>query len=267
LPATPESSPRPSIAIVTPVYNQARWIKRTIESVLAQGYPRLQYAVQDAASHDGTAQIIERYRGDLAAYESAPDDGQTQAINRGFSKVSGEVMGWLNGDDFLLPGALAYVAAFFQENPGIDLIYGHRLIVDADDGQVGHWILPHHDAEALKWADYVPQETMFWRRRVWEAVGPLDQSFCFAMDWDFLLRAQERGFRLHRVPRFLGCFRVHDEQKTVTLQNVYEREAARLRSRSFGQNVSRSQIERALRPYMRRHVLFERAYKLKLYRR
>jgi GT2 family glycosyltransferase len=262
----PDPSALPVIAIVTPVFNQARWIERTIASVLEQDYPRLNYVVQDAGSRDGTAEIIERYRGALAAYESAPDGGQTQAINRGFAKVSGEIMAWLNGDDFLLPGVLAYVARFFQDNPKVDLIYGHRLIVDEDGGQIGHWILPRHDSEALKWADYVPQETMFWRRRVWDEVGPLDESFRFAMDWDFLLRVQAKGLTLRRVPRFLGCFRAHDAQKTATQGDIYEAEAARLRLRSFGRPVNTSQINRALRSYLRRHVMLERAFKLKIVR-
>jgi glycosyltransferase involved in cell wall biosynthesis len=262
--AAPASSP--TIAIVTPVYNQAQWIGKAIDSVLTQRYPRLQYVVQDGGSRDGTAEIVERYRGELTACESSPDGGQTQAINRGFAKISGEIMGWLNGDDLLLPGALAYVARFFQKNPKVDLIYGHRIIVDSVDEQIGHWILPRHDPEALKWADYVPQETMFWRRRVWDAVGPLDESFQFAMDWDFLLRAQEKGFRLHRAPRFLACFRIHDSQKTGVLHDVYQREALRLRTRSFGTAVGDREALRALRHYLRRHVLYERAYKLKLVR-
>src|SRR5262249_47748856 len=151
--------PAPVISVVTPSYNHARFLERTMRSVLDQGYPRLEYIVQDGASRDGTAALLERCRGALAHCESCPDSGQANAINRGFRHATGEILAYLNSDDLLLPGSLAYVANFFRRHPEVDVIYGHRVIVNEHDLEVGRWLLPPHDDEVLSWGDYVPQET------------------------------------------------------------------------------------------------------------
>jgi len=115
-------------------------------------------------------------------------------------------MAYLNSDDLLLPDTLAYVAEFFLRNPEIDIVYGHRIVIDAQTFEIGRWILPSHDSEAIKWADFVPQETMFWRKRVWDRVVELDESFRYALDWDFILRAQSLNFKFKRLPVFLVAF-------------------------------------------------------------
>lgn len=226
-------SPAPSIAIVTPSMNQARFVERTISSVLEQNYPNLHYAIQDGNSDDGSINILRQYS-DRMSLSVESDNGQAEAINRGFTRVAGDIMGWLNSDDVLMPGALAYVARFFQENSGIDLVYGHRIYIDTRDRETGRCILPNHDSAALLHFDYIPQETLFWRRRVWDALGGLDHSFEYALDWDFVLRAQAAGFRFKRLPRFLGGFRVHDGQKTTRHRELGEAEMARLRRQHLG---------------------------------
>src|SRR6202162_2378644 len=98
-------------------------------------------------------------------------------------------MAWLNSDDIMLPGALAYVATYFNQHPGIDVVYGHRILIHENDQQNGRWVMPGHNYDLLSWADYIPQETLFWRRRIWDKVGGrVDESFRFAMDWDLLVR-------------------------------------------------------------------------------
>jgi hypothetical protein len=255
--------PAPSIAIITPSFNQGNFISRTIESVLSQRYPKLSYHVQDAGSTDTTVEVLKRF-GYAISWKSLPDRGQAQAINLGFSQAHGDIMAYLNSDDMLLPGSLAYIATFFKNNPDVDVVYGHRVIVDSDDFEVGRWVLPPHDAEALKWADYIPQETAFWRRRVWDKLGGFDEKFQSALDWEFFLRAQATGFRFVRVPRFLGCFRIHGAQKTVTMEQVGRQESDCLRERYLGRKVEPREIGRALKPYFRRHVLLHRLYKLPL---
>src|SRR6516164_4023388 len=121
----------------------------------------------------------------------------------------------------LLPGTLAYVARAFRDNPDLDVVYGHRVYIDFHGFEIGRCVLPPHDAEILKWADYIPQETLFWRRRVWEKIGPFDESFKFALDWDFVIRAQTAGFAFRRLPRFLACFRIHNQQKN-TYMGIWE---------------------------------------------
>ena len=229
LQTAPENAPR--IAIVTPSYNHARYLRATIDSVLAQSYPNLAYIVEDGGSPDGTLELLESY-GDKIVWRSERDAGQGSAINRGFARIDGEIMAYLNSDDILLPSALAYVARTFLADPAIDVIYGHRIFIDEDGAEIGRWVLPLHDKKTLKWADYIPQETMFWRRRVWEKAGPIDESFRYALDWDFALRAQAAGFRFRRVPRFLACFRVHDAQKSTAMIDVGDSEQRRLRELS-----------------------------------
>jgi glycosyltransferase involved in cell wall biosynthesis/GT2 family glycosyltransferase len=264
-----EEPPRPAplVSVVTPSYNQAAFLERTIRSVLGQNYPRLEYVVQDGGSADGSVAILEAFSGRLTRWESAPDAGQAQAINRGFRHTGGEILAYLNSDDVLLPGALAAVANFFSEHPDVDVVYGHRVIIDAEDREVGRWVLPPHDDGFLRWDDYVPQETLFWRRRIWERVGGLDESFHFALDWDLLLRFQEAGARFRRLSRFLGAFRLHPGQKTLTrITDLYWPEVRRLRERSHGGPVPYRHVLRARGPYLRRQGLYQRLHALGLLR-
>lgn len=247
----------PRISIVTPVRNQAPFIEQTLRSVLDQGYPALEYLVQDGASTDGTARIVERYAHQLARFESRPDAGQTAAINAAMHHASGDLMAWLNGDDLLLPGALACVARYFDAHPQVDATYGHRVLIDEQGLEIGRWVMPAHDDRILSWLDFVPQETLFWRRRAWDRVGAaLDESFRFAMDWDLLVRLRDSGARLARIDRFLGAFRVHAAQKTSEqLHDVGIAEMARIRRRCLGHEPGRLRIAAATVPYLLRHAV------------
>jgi glycosyltransferase involved in cell wall biosynthesis len=250
----------PRIAVVTPSYNHARYLRTTIDSVLGQNYPNLAYVVEDGDSTDGTRELLESY-GNKLVWRSERDTGQASAVNRGLARIDGEIMAYLNSDDILLPGALAYVAQAFLAEPGVDVIYSHRILIDEDGLEIGRWVLPPHAKKTLKWVDYIPQETMFWRRRVWEKVGPFDESFHYALDWDFVLRAQAAGFRFKRLPRFLACFRVHDEQKSTAMMKVGTDEQRQLRQVHLGHDPDGGEIDRAIRGYLRRHVLFHGLYR------
>ncbi len=206
----------PSISVVTPTFNQANFIERTIRSVMDQAYPRLSYAVYDGKSTDGTMGVVgplsEEYR---FAWKSEPDKGQADAINKAFDLVDGEIMAWLNSDDLLMQRTLLYVGSYFEQHPDVDVIYGHRILINENDQEIGRWVTPPYREEALTYFDYVPQETLFWRRRIWDKIGGnLNVDFHFALDWDLLQRFRNAGAKIVRVPRFLGCFRVHAEQKT-----------------------------------------------------
>ncbi len=246
----------PSISIVTPAFAQGNFIERTIKSVLDQDYPNLEYFIQDGGSQDETVDVIKKYEHRLSGWKSEQDSGQSQAINRGMVQTSGEIMAWLNSDDLLLPGSLAYVAEYFSKNPDVDVIYGHRLLIDDNDMEIGKWIMPKHDHEVLSWADYVPQETMFWRRSIWEkAGGKIDEEFRFAMDWDLILRFRDAGARFTRLPRFLGGFRVHPEQKSsAVIHDIGVEEMNLLRKRVLGRVPARSEIHRSLYLYLIKHI-------------
>ena len=256
----------PSIAIVTPSYNQGGFIERTLRSVLNQGYPNLEFFVQDGGSSDDTVAILQRYSDQLSGWESLSDQGQSHAINLGFGKTSGQIMAWLNSDDILLPGTLAYVANYFLQNPDVDVVYGHRILIDEQDQEIGRWILPAHNNDILSWVDFVPQETLFWRRALWEKIGgQIDENFRFAMDWDLLLRFRKAGARMVRLPRLLGGFRIHDAQKTSDiLHDVGMLEMDILRRRELGRQASRSEIHRAIVPYLFRHIALELAHRIRL---
>jgi hypothetical protein len=260
-PSQPANPPR--IAMVTPSYNHAQYLDATVDSVLSQNYPNLLYHVQDGASIDGTLDLLKRHDGRIS-WRSAPDDGQSQAINLGFAGVDCEIMAYLNSDDMLLPGTLAYVANYFTAYPNVDIVYGHRVFVDREGLEVGRAVLPPHHGKTLQYADYIPQETMFWRKRVWDRIGPIDENFHFAMDWDFILRAQAAGFKFMRLPRFLACFRIHDAQKTASTYAVGVKEMGILRRRVLGFEPTQSAIRRAIAPYLARQIACHYGYKLGL---
>ena len=253
--------PIPKIAIITPSLNQACFLGATIDSILNQNFPNLLYHVQDGNSSDGTVKILQSY-GDKISWRSEPDQGQSDAINRGFSGLDCNIMAYLNSDDTLLPGTLAYVANFFKARPDVDVVYGNRIFIDRDGLEIGRAVLPAHSEKALLYAGYIPQETMFWRRRVWDKIGQMDPHFHYALDWDFMLRAQAAGFKFARAPRFLACFRVHDQQKTTRNYDVGRSEMTALRRKYLGFVPSRWQMHRAIAPYLVRQYIYHWSYKI-----
>lgn len=254
----------PSISIVTPSYNQSHFLDKTISSVLEQNYPTLEYIIQDGGSTDNSVEVIKRYQSSLKHWESKTDRGQSHALNLGFQHATGEIMAYLNSDDILFPNTLHYVADYFNKHPEVDVVYGHRILIDEHDNNIGRWILPNHDDDVLIWADYVPQETLFWRRQIWDkAGGTIDDSFRFAMDWDLLLRFKEANAKFVRLPRVLGAFRVHTQQKTSAQMNdIGAQEMERLRLRAHGRSVTRQEISKNIRKYLIKHIMYDKLYRI-----
>ncbi len=259
---TTHLSKTPKISIVTPSFKQAYFIERTIKSVLDQSYPNLEYYIQDGNSQDGTKEILEQYNDALAGWESIPDNGQSNAINLAFCKTTGDIMAWINSDDILLPGSLNYIAEYFNQHPEIDVVYGHRILIDENDQQIGRWIMPPHDNDILSWVDYIPQETLFWRRHIWDkAGGKIEESFGFAMDWDLLVRFRNAGARFACLPRFLGGFRIHSSQKTTAaISEIGFQEMGRIRKQSLGYLPSDIEIRKAVFPYLLRHTFADMSW-------
>jgi hypothetical protein len=256
--------PAPRITVVTPSFNHGAYIERTIRSVINQGYPNLEYVVQDGGSTDRTGEILARHAHELARVVSQADHGQADAINRGFARTTGEIMAYLNSDDLLLPGSLASVASFFARHPEVDAVYSHRLVIDAADRDIGMWMLPPHRDWVLTLADYVPQETLFWRRRAWEqAGGCLNTDLHFALDWDLLLRFMANQANLVRLPRFLGAFRTHPKQKTLASTDLGHHETASLRDHWHGYEMSPVEVTMRLRQFYRRHLMTRYLHRLR----
>lgn len=228
----------PKVTVVTPSYNQGHFLAATMDSVLENSGVDVDYIVMDGGSKDSSVEVIEKRADRLKHWQSAPDGGQAAAIHSGMQHAEcgpDDIMAYLNSDDVFCPGAVAYVAAWFAENPDVDAVYGHRIIIDAEDREVGRWVLPPHDNDVLSKVDLIPQETLFWRRRIYDLAGGIDPSFRFAMDWDFLLRMQNAGAVFRRLPYFLGCFRVHEEQKTqANILDIGAEEIESLRVRENG---------------------------------
>lgn len=268
---------RPRLAIVTPAYQHAAYLERTMRGVLEQD-TAVDYVVQDGGSRDGSVAILEKLarefpadgdasRPRLTAWSSERDAGQADAIARGFARTSGapdDVMAYINSDDFYTPGALAFVADYFARHPEVDVLYGHRIVVDEQSREIARWFLPRHDAAVLRLNDFVPQETLFWRRRLWDRVGGLDTSFHFAIDWDLLLRFDAAGAHMVRVPYFLACFRAHAAQKTsAVMHSTGQSEITRLRERTHGRAFPAHEIEGhpLLMRYLRRSAFLEFAWR------
>lgn len=257
----------PKISVVVPTFNSERYLTDTMRSLEQQNYPSLEIVIQDGGSTDATLAIIDSFSHVISSVVSSVDRGQAHALNRGFRRTSGDILAYLNSDDLLLPNALHRIAEWFNRHSEIDVIYGHRLLIDEHSRDIGRWILPPHVDDAFLWQDFIPQETMFWRRELWEKIGgQFDEALQFAMDWDLILRFHGAKARFLRLNAFLGAFRVHEHQKTSTLLNsVGLREIEALRRRVHKKTITPEQLCCKVRYYLLRHFCYDRLHALGLH--
>ena len=214
------------LSLITPNFNGAAFIGETLKSVAAQNYPNLDYIVVDGASSDASLDVIGRHHAMITAVISEPDRGHADAINKGFAASDGEIMGWINSDDVLLPGALNFVERLFRDRPDIDWITGRASSMDKE-GKIG-WVGPLRPWSRLRFLagdnKWIQQESTFWRRSLWDrAGGKLDLRYSVANDFD-LWRRFFRHAELHAVDRPLGCFRVRDGQRSIKFKHLYDAE-------------------------------------------
>lgn len=203
------------ISVITPSYNQGQYIEATINSVLSQNYPALEYLVMDGGSKDNTVEILRRYENQLN-WVSEPDKGQADAINKGFRQSTGEIVTWLNSDDLHLPGVLHRVGEFFSQHPEIDVVYGDYYLINHKGAVIlRKQEIPFDYNILLYGLDYISQPTTFFRRRLFDQVGYLDESLHFGLDWDYWLRVANNGGRFAHIPHYLAATRWHTEAKTL----------------------------------------------------
>jgi glycosyltransferase involved in cell wall biosynthesis len=208
-------SARPLVSIVTPSYNQARYLESTIRSVLEQDYSSLEYVIVDGGSTDGSVDIIRRYSDRLAWWVSEKDRGQTDAINKGFAHAHGEILAWLNSDDTYQPGAVAEAVGFLRSRPEVGLVYGDANFIDENGCVIGRFPAAQTDYRRLRRGYvHIPQQASFWRADLWHKVGPLDPSFYFAMDYDLWVRLAAQAL-VQYTPRLWANFRLHTQGKTI----------------------------------------------------
>jgi hypothetical protein len=236
--ARPDGSPWPAVSVVTPSLDQGRFLEQAIRSVLLQGYPRLEYVVMDGGSHDGSTAVLRRYERFLDHWESGPDGGQTPAINAGFARCGGELLNWLCADDYLLPGALAAVADAAALDHAAGLFIGAGCSVDAGGRTLyERWCTQAGLVAPVDWVrNWFFQPSAFFRRAVWEELGPLDGALDFAMDLDFYLRASP-SWRFVPVHRLLSCSREHAASKSVARRPEMFGEIARVQARHGGAEI------------------------------
>ena len=220
----------PRITVVTPSFNQAQYLERTIRSVLEQDYPALEYMVLDAGSSDGSREIIERYADRLDYWRSAPDAGQSAAINEGWRRATGEILAWLNSDDYYLPGTLRFVGEYFRDHPDEWVVYGSWEAVDDQGRRLNYAGSRFARRTMIVSRNTIPQPSSFLHREALDAVGLLDESLRYTMDLDLFLRIA----RL-RTPRFvsrpLAAATVHPAAKTYSQRDAMARERYEVRRR------------------------------------
>jgi glycosyltransferase involved in cell wall biosynthesis len=231
-------TPLPLVSIVTPSFNQSRFLEAAIRSVLEQDYPRIEYIVMDGGSTDGSREIIQRYADRLAAWTSAPDEGQTDAINRGFAQCSGEIFAWLNSDDTYRPGAVAAAVRYLQAHRDAGMVYGKAYYIDEADRVVGRYPAAPTDLRGLqRGRTTIPQQAMFFRAKLWRMVGPLDPTFFYAMDYDLWVRLASLS-TIAFVPEAWANFRLQEASKSLTAASRCWPEMMRVHFRNGGSRVS-----------------------------
>jgi glycosyltransferase involved in cell wall biosynthesis len=206
----------PKISIVTPTFNQGQFLEETILSVLGQDYPNLEYIIVDGGSTDNSVEIIRKYEGKLAWWTSEPDQGQSDAINKGFQKATGDILAWINSDDIYMPGTLKRIAAEVLEH-GEGIYFGeciHFRLNEEGLFSSGSEVEKNFRADLLHEYDYMIQPASFWTKGVWETTGEIRTDLQFGLDWEWFLRARNRGVKFIPVRKCLALYRLHDAHKT-----------------------------------------------------
>jgi glycosyltransferase involved in cell wall biosynthesis len=249
----------PLVSIVTPSYNQARYLEETIQSVLNQDYPNIEYLIVDGGSTDGSVEIIKRYADDPHSQQkgdtqrrvwwvSEKDQGQTDAINKGFAQARGEILAWINSDDTYLPGAVSEAVAFLQSHPEAGMVYGDANLIDEHNDILGRFPARQTSYRLLRRGYvHIPQQAAFFRAELWRKVGPLDPSFYFAMDFDLWVRIARLAPLQYR-PGLWANFRLHGEGKSVIADNRCWPEMLRVHYREGGRKLSIIFLKAKLRP-------------------
>lgn len=220
------------ISIVTPSYNQAAYLEETLRSVLSQRDLVHEFFVYDGGSTDGSVEIIEKYADAIDHWVSEPDEGQSDAIHRGFTRATGEVLYWLNSDDVLLAGALRRVHEAFDARPGLDVVTGYGVGIDGG-GRIVIMRRRPHDSPWWAHLGYarVHQPCCFFRRSFYESVGGLDKDLVCTLDTDLWYRMFRKSARWGGVAAYLAAYRIHPEAKGSTLLERYRQERQLMKQR------------------------------------
>jgi glycosyltransferase involved in cell wall biosynthesis len=200
-------------SVITPSYNQGRFIQRTIDSVLSQNAPEMEYVICDGGSKDETVDILKSY-GDKIRWVSEPDHGQADAVNKGIAMTSGDIIAWINSDDVYYPGAFATVRAVFETHPEVEILYGDADHIDEFDNIIEPYPIEPWNYKRLLERCYLCQPAVFFRRSLIEKYGPLDAALQYCMDYELWLRYGQK-VEFHYLPKRLAGSRLHEDTKTL----------------------------------------------------
>ena len=228
----PVATTRPLVSIVTPSLNSEAFIEQTILSVAGQTYPHVEYVVVDGGSTDRTVEIIERHEASICRWVSESDDGQGDALRKGFALATGDILAWINADDVYPPDAIESAVDVLQKG-GADFVYGHMATIDGEGRDTGVWrrwpFMPFFSRRGLLYGCFnISQPAAFWTRDIYESVGGIDPSYLHCMDLDLKVRFALSGARFRFVKKVLVAFRIHPDSKTSTLQREMRAEAERI---------------------------------------
>lgn len=215
----------PKISIITPSYNQGKFIEQTIQSVLSQNYPNLEYIIIDGGSTDNTLEIIKKYEDKIAYWVSEPDNGQADAINKGLERATGEIVNWLNSDDILLPNALNTIVEEFTNNPYASFIYGDTNQIN-ENGEIIYTVkVVNFKKNVLLYGRILGvQPSIFFRKNVWKKLGFLDEKYKFCMDIEYWIRAAMNNLVFSPVYKTIASNRFHPYTKTIKNQDLLQSE-------------------------------------------
>lgn len=221
------------VSIITPSFNQGRFIERTLQSVANQTGAEIEHVIFDGGSTDNTVEILKRFNPPIR-WVSKKDKGQTDAVNQGILATDGEIIGWLNSDDVYYPGAIARIVAFFEANPEVDLVYGMADHIDVEDYPFESYATESWDFERLKEHGFICQPAAFFRRQVIKRYGLLDDSLDYCMDYEYWLRLGKEGANFAFLEEKLAGSRMYPENKTMRAKVHIIREANNMLKKKFG---------------------------------
>jgi glycosyltransferase involved in cell wall biosynthesis len=241
----------PRISIITPSLNQAEFIEQAISSVLQQEYPNLEYIVIDGGSTDGSVDVIRKFQSSIAYWVSEKDRGQAHAINKGLERATGDIIGYLNSDDYYLDGALARVADRFSRDPDVDLLHGRCRVVDQDGVKLSERTgsINRYDEILDLWdvwwnrRNFVQPE-VFWTKRIGEKIGPFREDLFWVMDYEYWLRILGAGGRVGFIDAELAAFRLQPNQKSTQPERTAEELLQVVRPYIFSKDCSVSRSKR-----------------------
>lgn len=226
----------PKISVVVPSFNQGNFIDETLDSIVSQEYPNYELIVIDGGSTDNSVEIIENYNQHITYWISEPDQGQCDALIKGFERATGEIFCWLCSDDKFLPGAFHRVAMEFQADPTTDFVYGDTEYLYPNGERVVKPRISYHYQTMLRAFNIISQPSAFFSSRIYWKVGGLDSSLHFAMDYDLFIKFGP-DLRWRQVRESLSLYRLHRSSKTVSLAGEFDDEWWRVRSRALGHPI------------------------------